>query len=100
MPARLTLTQIEDLLARRDEAQLAAYRQATAEAEAEGQDPGHLRPRPGPVRRGADRSLAPGARGPARGRMGRTWPSSERHLADRRPEFSGGRPGPGLAAPP
>jgi hypothetical protein len=42
MPGRLTLAQIEDLLAR-DEAQLAAYRQAAAEAEAEGQDPGHAR---------------------------------------------------------
>ncbi len=42
MPARLTLAQIEDLIAR-DGAQLAAYRQAAAEAEAEGQDPGHAR---------------------------------------------------------
>ena len=42
MPGRLTLARIEDLLAR-DEAPLAACRQAAAEAEAEGQDPGHAR---------------------------------------------------------
>jgi hypothetical protein len=42
MPARLTPAQIEDLLAR-DEAQLAAYLGAAAEAEAEGRDPGHAR---------------------------------------------------------
>jgi hypothetical protein len=40
MPSRLTLAQIEDMLAR-DEAQLEAYRHAAAEAEAEGSDPGH-----------------------------------------------------------
>ena len=42
MPGRLTLAQIEDLVAR-DEAQLAAYRHAAAEAEVEGLDPGHAR---------------------------------------------------------
>jgi hypothetical protein len=40
MPSRLTLAQIEDMLAR-DEAQLAAYRRAAAEAAADGLDPGH-----------------------------------------------------------
>ena len=40
MPSRLTLAQIEDMLAR-DEAQLEAYRHAAAEAEADGLDPGH-----------------------------------------------------------
>ena len=38
MPSRLTLAQIEDMLAR-DEAQLAAYRRAAAEAAADGMDP-------------------------------------------------------------
>jgi hypothetical protein len=42
MPSRLTLAQIEDLIAR-DEAQLAAYRHAAAEAEEDGSDPGHAR---------------------------------------------------------
>ena len=42
MPSRLTLAQIEDLIAR-DEAQLAAYRREAEEAEAEGLDPGHAR---------------------------------------------------------
>jgi hypothetical protein len=42
MPSRLTLAQIEDLIAR-DEAQLAAYRREAAEAEAEGLDPDHAR---------------------------------------------------------
>jgi hypothetical protein len=42
MPSRLTLAQIEDLIAR-DEAQLAAYRQAAAEAEEDGLDPSHAR---------------------------------------------------------
>ena len=42
MPSRLTLAQIEDLIAR-DKAQLAAYRREAAEAEAEGLDPGHAR---------------------------------------------------------
>ena len=40
MPSRLTLAQIEDILAR-DEAQLEAYRCAAAEAAADGLDPGH-----------------------------------------------------------
>ena len=40
MPSRLTLVQIEDMLAR-DEAQLEAYRHAAVEAEAEGFNPGH-----------------------------------------------------------
>ena len=40
MPSRLTLAQIEDMLAR-DEAQLEAYRHAAAEAVADGLDPGH-----------------------------------------------------------
>jgi upstream activation factor subunit UAF30 len=40
MPSRLTLAQIEDMLAR-DEAQLEAYRHAAAEAAADGLDPGH-----------------------------------------------------------
>jgi hypothetical protein len=39
MPSRLTLAQIEDMLAR-DEAQLEAYRHAAAEAAADGSDPG------------------------------------------------------------
>jgi hypothetical protein len=38
MPSRLTLAQIEDLIAR-DEAQLAAYQQTAAEAEEDGLDP-------------------------------------------------------------
>ena len=42
MPGRLTLAQIEDMLAR-DEAQLGAYLRAAAEAEAEGVDPSHAR---------------------------------------------------------
>ena len=42
MPSRLTLVQIEDLIAR-DEAQLATYLNAAAEAEEEGLDPGHDR---------------------------------------------------------
>jgi hypothetical protein len=42
MPGRLTLAQIEDLIAR-DEAQLAVYLDAAAEAEAEGLDSGHAR---------------------------------------------------------
>ncbi len=42
MPNRLTLAQIEDMLAR-DEAQLAAHLHAAAEAEAEGLDPSHAR---------------------------------------------------------
>jgi len=40
MPSRLTLAQIEDMLAR-DEVQLEAYRCAAAEAAAENLDPGH-----------------------------------------------------------
>ncbi len=40
MPSRLTLAQIEDLIAR-DEAQLAAYHQAMDDAEADGTDPSH-----------------------------------------------------------
>src|SRR3954463_4366581 len=40
MPSRLTLAQIEDMLAR-DEAQLEAYRHAAVEAEADGLDPDH-----------------------------------------------------------
>ena len=39
MPGRLTLAQIEDMLAR-DEARLEAYRHAAVEAEADGSDPG------------------------------------------------------------
>ena len=42
MPGRLTLAQIEDMLAR-DEAQLRAHLRAAAEAEAEGVDPSHAR---------------------------------------------------------
>jgi len=40
MPSRLTLAQIEDMLAR-DEAQLETYCCAAVEAEAEGFNPGH-----------------------------------------------------------
>ena len=40
MPSRLTLAQIEDMLAR-DEAQLEAYRYTAVEASADGLDPGH-----------------------------------------------------------
>ena len=40
MPSRLTLARIEDMLTR-DEAQLAVYRYAAAEAAADGLDPGH-----------------------------------------------------------
>ena len=40
MPSRLTLAQIEDMLAR-DEARLEAYRYAAAEAVADGLAPGH-----------------------------------------------------------
>ncbi len=42
MPSRLTLAQIEDLIAR-DEAQLAAYHQTMDDAEADGMDPSHAR---------------------------------------------------------
>lgn len=42
MPSRLTLAQIEDLI-RRDEAQLALYQEAAAEAEADGLNPSHPR---------------------------------------------------------
>ena len=42
MPSRLTLAQIEDLITR-DEAQLAAYEEATADAEADGLDPSYAR---------------------------------------------------------
>ena len=42
MPSRLTLAQIEDQLAQ-EEAQLAAYTGAVAEAEADGLDPSHPR---------------------------------------------------------
>jgi hypothetical protein len=41
MPSKLTLAQIEDMLAR-DEARLEAYRHAAVEAEADGSDPGHV----------------------------------------------------------
>jgi hypothetical protein len=40
MPSKLTLAQIEDMLAQ-DEARLEAYRYAALEAEAEGLDRGH-----------------------------------------------------------
>jgi hypothetical protein len=40
MPSRLTLVQIEDMLAR-DEARLEAYRYAATEAAADGLDPRH-----------------------------------------------------------
>ena len=40
MPSRLTLAQIEDMLAQ-DEAQLEAYRHAAKETAADGSDPGH-----------------------------------------------------------
>jgi hypothetical protein len=42
VPSRLTLPQIEDMIAR-DEQQLAEYLHAAEEAEAEGLDPAHAR---------------------------------------------------------
>jgi hypothetical protein len=42
VPGRLTLPQIEDMIAR-DEQQLAGYLHAAEEAEAEGLDPAHAR---------------------------------------------------------
>ena len=70
MPSRLTLAQIEDMLAR-DEAQLEAYRYAAVEAAADGFGPAP-RLRLGQVRGGADRSAPPGASRAARAPTSRT----------------------------
>jgi hypothetical protein len=85
MPSRLTLAQIEDMLAR-DEAQLEAYRCAAAEAAADGLDPGHahslakfVEERIGLLRRARAARLARRRAGPMRQQPGGEYRSPALH---------------------
>ena len=93
MPSRLTLAQIDDMLAR-DEAQLEVYRCAAAEAEADGLDPAHahglarfVQDRIGVLRRARALRLARRQAGPARQQLAgehRTFSFASRNPAPAR----------------